>query len=179
MVHEAHKSTAGVHLDDTGNRVVGGSQRSDGSVRRVVKVRPGFTPLEDTKRVNVREMRGVWTQDEPISCSRDVSKGTRAPKAFGGLESLLRANKARNEASQCSNRTRVTVVEHSGPDDLGVSEITKEFEGTGIENKPLEDESDRKILSSGGKEVQPKGQSTGGKRAPYRPPRATKEQLKR
>lgn len=41
---------SGIKEDDQGNRYVGGSVRSDGTVRKVFKVRPGFTPTEDVAR---------------------------------------------------------------------------------------------------------------------------------
>ncbi|TFK28804.1 hypothetical protein FA15DRAFT_633265 [Coprinopsis marcescibilis] len=45
------KTTAGIALDPvTLERVVPESRRPDGSVRKSLKIRPGFTPQEDVKR---------------------------------------------------------------------------------------------------------------------------------
>ncbi|KAF9006449.1 hypothetical protein BDQ17DRAFT_1171441, partial [Cyathus striatus] len=45
------KSVAGIALDpQTLERVIPESRRPDGSVRKQIKIRPGFTPQEDVKR---------------------------------------------------------------------------------------------------------------------------------
>ncbi|KAF8640031.1 hypothetical protein AX17_001273 [Amanita inopinata Kibby_2008] len=45
------KSVAGIALDpQTLQRIVPESKRSDGSVRKQLKIRPGFTPQEDVRR---------------------------------------------------------------------------------------------------------------------------------
>ncbi|CDR40679.1 CYFA0S05e03180g1_1 [Cyberlindnera fabianii] len=95
MVSEEGKSTAGVHLDAEGNRVVGGSVRADGSVRKIVKVRPGFTPQEDVKRYNVREAR-----EERLRSTSQIYQGGKAiqnasrdpqrPSRFSGLNNFLK-----------------------------------------------------------------------------------------
>jgi len=45
------KTTAGIALDpQTLERVIPESRRSDGTVRKQIKIRPGFTPQEDVRR---------------------------------------------------------------------------------------------------------------------------------
>lgn len=93
MVAETTKTVAGVHLDSNGDRVIGGSQRNDGSVRRVVKVRPGFTPKEDVKRFSVRESR----------LGEDSKYRSTQAGAFGGLGSIIRANARDNDEIMMSS----------------------------------------------------------------------------
>lgn len=59
------EAPSGIREDEHGNRVVGGSVRADGSVRKTFKVRPGFTPKEDVaKYVPVGRRR---LQEDPSS----------------------------------------------------------------------------------------------------------------
>ncbi len=56
-VHGNEITASGIYVDSDGIRKTGGTIRSDGSVRKVVKVRPGYIPPEDQVRYDVREAR--------------------------------------------------------------------------------------------------------------------------
>ncbi|EEB93431.1 hypothetical protein MPER_07908 [Moniliophthora perniciosa FA553] len=63
------KTAAGIIVDpQTLDRVVPESKRPDGSVRKEIRIRPGFTPQEDVKR-----FRGTrQTQMMPALYQRDI-----------------------------------------------------------------------------------------------------------
>jgi hypothetical protein len=100
MVSEITNTAAGVHLDMDGHRVVGGSQRADGSVRRTVRVRHGFTPTEDIKKVNVRELREKREQHAIGVASRNGAPVRKAQSSFSGLSDLIRSNVAENNVNR-------------------------------------------------------------------------------
>lgn len=95
MVHETDKSNSGIHVDSNGDRVIGGSRRSDGSTRRVIKVREGYTPAEDTQRYNVRQSRESRAEKEQLSIEKPSE---RSRTRFSGLNGLLKANYEANES---------------------------------------------------------------------------------
>jgi partner of Y14 and mago protein len=100
MVSEITNTVAGVHLDMDGHRVIGGSQRADGSVRRIVRVRPGFTPTEDIKKINVRELRENREQHVIGVTSRDGAPVRKDQSSFSGLSDLIRLNVAENNVNR-------------------------------------------------------------------------------
>ncbi|ODQ66603.1 hypothetical protein NADFUDRAFT_41237 [Nadsonia fulvescens var. elongata DSM 6958] len=50
-------SNSGIKTADDGSRYVGGSLRADGSVRKTIKIRPGFVPQEDVPLFRTRAQR--------------------------------------------------------------------------------------------------------------------------
>ncbi|GAA6040419.1 hypothetical protein JCM8097_004537 [Rhodosporidiobolus ruineniae] len=48
------RTAAGISKDANGERVVAASRRPDGSIRKEIKIRPGFTPVEDVLRYRTR-----------------------------------------------------------------------------------------------------------------------------
>lgn len=56
------ESASGVKTADDGARYIGGSTRADGTVRKQIKVRPGFVPTEDVAKYVPRNKRGESTE---------------------------------------------------------------------------------------------------------------------
>ncbi len=90
------ESVSGIHADENGDRVIGGSVRADGTVRKTVKVRPGFTPKEDVKRYDVRERMRQRQEEREIKndeTNDDVRKpGGRPNRQFGVINNILQSN---------------------------------------------------------------------------------------
>lgn len=90
------ESASKIRVDDNGDRVLGGSLRADGSVRKTIKVRPGYTPKEDIKRYDVKErMRQKQEEKEKTinEKSEEVRKpGSRPTKQFRDINNILQSN---------------------------------------------------------------------------------------
>ncbi|GAA5899595.1 hypothetical protein JCM6882_001159 [Rhodosporidiobolus microsporus] len=67
------RTTAGISKNADGERVVAASRRADGSVRKELKIRPGFTPQED---VALYRSRGA-VEAERRQATRGVVPGLR------------------------------------------------------------------------------------------------------
>ncbi len=90
------ESVSGIHADENGDRVIGGSVRADGTVRKTVKVRPGFTPKEEVKRYDVRE-RMRQRQEEKETKNDEKVDEVRKPcgrpnRQFGVINNILQSN---------------------------------------------------------------------------------------
>lgn len=87
---------SGIHADENGDRVIGGSVRADGSVRKTVKVRPGFTPKEDVKRYDVRERMRQRKEEKETKDAEKVDEvrkpGGRPNRQFGVINNILQSN---------------------------------------------------------------------------------------
>ncbi|ROT40050.1 hypothetical protein SODALDRAFT_343923 [Sodiomyces alkalinus F11] len=87
MPYKAQPTNAGIITDKTGQRFIPESQRSDGSTRKAIKVRPGFRPTEDVElyrtraaeartrgqRTGVPGAEGLATENKPDSSSSAAS----------------------------------------------------------------------------------------------------------
>lgn len=81
---------------NNGDRVIGGTLRADGTVRKTLKVRPGFTPAEEVKKYDVRE-RMLKRQEEKFTEAKDQNNsgrkpGTRPNRQFGAINNILQSN---------------------------------------------------------------------------------------
>lgn len=96
MGHANRESASGIHADENGDRVIGGSVRADGSVRKTVKVRPGFTPKEDVKRYDVRERMRQRQEERETKNDEKVDEvrkpGGRPNRQFGVINDILQSN---------------------------------------------------------------------------------------
>lgn len=75
-------STSGIYTSEDGSRYVGGSVRSDGSVRRARKVKPGYVPNEDVpKYVPIGRRRAMGDDTGGVLTKKEETpKGeTKAP----------------------------------------------------------------------------------------------------
>ncbi|KAK9467225.1 hypothetical protein V1512DRAFT_262244 [Lipomyces arxii] len=81
-------TNAGIVTTDSGERVIPSTPRKDGSVRKEIKVRPGFTPAEDIARYNVAQrvqMRQQARESEIRDQWTPVSAVDRVDEALAGL----------------------------------------------------------------------------------------------
>lgn len=67
------ETPSGIRKDNEGNRIVGGTVRADGSVRKVYKVRPGFTPVEDIAKYRPPSERATNSKVSTLN-SKEVMK---------------------------------------------------------------------------------------------------------
>ncbi|KAH3673244.1 hypothetical protein WICPIJ_009863 [Wickerhamomyces pijperi] len=157
MVHETEKTNSGIHTDSNGDRVIGGSLRADGSIRKVVKVREGYTPAEDIERYKPSRSRNK-EDNNSISDDSTVSLGSGKPKSrFGGLNALLSANNESN-GSRSSIRSNTKIQSTPKKDTLNLShEIDSLTEG--ISSVKLEKKDQPKDQVGGS--LQSRHQSTG------------------
>lgn len=95
---------SGIQKDAQGNRFVGGSVRSDGTTRKVHKVRPGFTPKEDVPkyvplgRRKLQEIGGLEVRDNPLG-----SQGRGADVVLGNSSS----GSARRQSPHIANINKI------------------------------------------------------------------------
>ncbi|ANB13826.1 hypothetical protein AWJ20_4773 [Sugiyamaella lignohabitans] len=88
------ESPSGIKVGEDGARYVGGSVRSDGSVRKTVKIRPGFVPAEDVPKYVIRARR----TEGPGNASSGGPGGASRPQfrpsaAFGLITKTLQDNR--------------------------------------------------------------------------------------
>jgi len=122
------KSAAGISVDPkTLDRVVAPTKRADGSVRKELKIRPGFTPQEDVaafrtsrqaeidaRKAGKRTIPGWAPPEEPVK-PKPKPKSTGLPRplpAAGGA-------KAKDKQKKKKEEEKPVVVKDSWEDDDG------------------------------------------------------------
>lgn len=81
------ESTSGIKTAEDGSRYAGGSTRKDGSVRKIIRIRAGYAPLEDVRKFVPRARRLHQGNDEGAiiprkeSADKKVDNGSKAQKS--------------------------------------------------------------------------------------------------
>ncbi|KAG5355125.1 hypothetical protein CJU89_6951 [Yarrowia sp. B02] len=98
-------SLTGAYEKD-GERVVGGSRRSDGSVRPIAKVRPGYIAKEDAPKYKPRAARerdaklGIATAESPVTSAKAETDDGDSKSAIKARIQAMKAEFARKKAEK-------------------------------------------------------------------------------
>lgn len=100
----------------TGEKVIPGSLRPDGTMRRPIKVRPGYTPVEERRAFRTRQQLSREEHRANAGSSIPGLTLVEEPASKAGINSKLRAKKqgrdthsARPQAEQPPNRSAAGV----------------------------------------------------------------------
>ncbi|OAV98315.1 hypothetical protein PTTG_00361 [Puccinia triticina 1-1 BBBD Race 1] len=119
LLSELTPSTSGIVLDpNTGDRKVAPSKRPDGTIRKEIKIRPGFTPQEDVSKF--RSARQAESE------SRKLPKGSVvgmirpevavAQSALKGMTQAQKKNAKRKEKRKTENSSKLDQETEETPD---------------------------------------------------------------
>ncbi|KAM0791216.1 hypothetical protein ACM66B_005697 [Microbotryomycetes sp. NB124-2] len=86
------KTNAGIIRSSDGDRVVAASRRPDGTLRKEIKIRPGYTPEEDVKRFRSQRM----AQAEARAAGRPRIPGLPDSAVQAALKGAAAASTSRN-----------------------------------------------------------------------------------
>ncbi|CCH41219.1 hypothetical protein BN7_756 [Wickerhamomyces ciferrii] len=104
MSSESTKSTQVSGVDSNGDGIIGGTVRADGSVRKTLKVRPGFTPKEEVKRYDVRERRRQREEEKTEEKTKNEevirNPGSRPNRQFNAINNILKANSSKPQKKE-------------------------------------------------------------------------------
>ncbi|KAG9008937.1 hypothetical protein FRB94_005503 [Tulasnella sp. JGI-2019a] len=155
------KSTAGISVDPkTLDRVVAATKRADGTVRKELKIRPGFTPQEDVgmfrgsrqAALEARKTGGPgggriipgWAPPEEVKPKPPKSKGM-SPNPLGGGASKGQQKKKDDTKSGKGKKADPEPVKDSWEEDdemadtSDVVEVKSDGEAKPLANKPEAD----------------------------------------
>ncbi|BGP19784.1 hypothetical protein JCM10213_006446 [Rhodosporidiobolus nylandii] len=103
------RTNAGISKDASGERVVAASRRPDGTYRKEIKIRPGFTPQEDVvlyrsrgqaEAERHRAVKGSVPGLKPgaaVGAGRGAGASAQVQAALGGMGKAARKNAKRKE----------------------------------------------------------------------------------
>ncbi|EOA84901.1 hypothetical protein ACJQWK_06244 [Exserohilum turcicum] len=93
-------SKAGITTSATGERHIPSSVRSDGSIRKEIKVRPGYRPPEDVELYKNRTAEGFRNRGKgPVPGAEGLSKGEDANKPSPAANKNAKRREARKKAA--------------------------------------------------------------------------------
>ncbi|KAK4053875.1 hypothetical protein OIO90_003712 [Microbotryomycetes sp. JL221] len=91
-----NKTTAGISHSLEGDRIVAASRRPDGSVRKEIKIRPGYTPEEDVKKFRSQRM----AEAEARAASRPRIPGLPSAAVQAALNGAARPSKSTSNSNR-------------------------------------------------------------------------------
>jgi len=88
---------------NNGGKTIGGSLRPDGTMRKTLKVRPGFIPAEEVKKYDVRErMKQRQKEAEKTKNESNRNPGSRPNRQFSAINNILQSGSAVRQAKSSS-----------------------------------------------------------------------------
>ncbi|KAK1224418.1 hypothetical protein PQX77_012714 [Marasmius sp. AFHP31] len=110
------KTNAGIVVDPQSfDRVVPESRRADGSVRKEIKIRPGFTPQEDVKRF--RGTRQAQMDANALPKGHIVGWAPPTTKAAESNKPLSKSAKKNAKRKEKRDEKKTAVIKDSWEDD--------------------------------------------------------------
>lgn len=155
MAHGNEESAPNEHAGNNGDRVVGGTLRADGSVRKTIKVRPGFTPAEEVKKYDVRERMQRRQEERSAKPNREDENerkpGTRPNRQFGAINNILQTSQrsARETIDKSSIKTSKDKSDINLEESLGKLSLESKESKDKLDKIPKDSKnSDSKIQNS-------------------------------
>ena len=151
---------SGIQDDGQGNRFVGGTVRSDGTVRKVYKVRPGFVPTEDVpKYVPVGRRRLQEGAVPGDSQDRKSTTSTRLSPHLANINKILQsrdgeeagAGRVRNQPlnkQQARQSDPSFVTRKNNTNDTHLLKTDLEFPSLAPKPKPQQSKADSNDLAA-------------------------------
>lgn len=115
MSDSSKKLPSGIQEKPDGTRFVGGTTRLDGTVRKVLKIRPGFIPIEDIPKYKPR-IRQTAKNDSATRSTNEILKLSSESKPISTIkekEEDAKQNSKSNIKSLMSNSIQIDELEAS------------------------------------------------------------------
>ncbi|EGG02311.1 uncharacterized protein MELLADRAFT_72777 [Melampsora larici-populina 98AG31] len=95
---ELTPSTSGIIQDpNTGKRLVAASKRPDGTVRKEIRIRPGYTPQEDVTKFRSARQQEYHASDRPKGSVIGLSKPNPVNQQLKGMSEAQKKNAKRKQ----------------------------------------------------------------------------------
>ncbi|KAH9814535.1 hypothetical protein DFH28DRAFT_1082750 [Melampsora americana] len=130
---EITPSTSGIIQDpNTGKRLVAASKRPDGTLRKEIRIRPGYTPQEDVTKFRSARQQEYHVNDRPKGSVIGLSKPTLPNQQLKGMSDAQKKNAKRKQ----KRHTPIAQPEQDDTPDSWDRVSTEENEN----DKPAEDQ---------------------------------------